>query len=83
MTLTWKAVPGAKAYDVEVVGAQGEPIVLTVQRPEATIAALAQGSYRWTVRTVGGAVRSEPSPKWTFDVSADPLKLDVRKTGWK
>ena len=52
VTLSWKAVPGAKGYDVEVVGAQGEPIILTVQRPEATLPALAQGSYSWTVRTV-------------------------------
>lgn len=89
VTLSWKATPGAKGYEVEVVPAQAQgpgqgEVTVRVTKPEAKLA-LRQGRYLWTVRSLGEVTRSEPAQARTFELEAgpDPLRLEVKGTGWK
>jgi LysM repeat protein len=86
ITLTWQAVPGAARYSLEIApveGTPGKPTALNVERPEARVA-LSAGKYAWWVRAVeseGG--QSVASSRRTFELSIEPLKLEVKKTPWK
>lgn len=81
--LKWKPVTGAVAYEVEVTPATGKSLQLRVKSAQARIRELPEGSYAWTVRAVDGAARSEQSPKRTFELRSDGLKLEVKGTDWK
>ncbi len=86
MTLTWQSAPGAARYSVEIVpleGSPGKPVALSVEKPEARVP-LAAGKYAWSVRAVASEnEQSEPSPRRIFELSVEPLKLEVKETRWK
>jgi hypothetical protein len=44
---------------------------------------LPAGRYRWTVRAVGPAGRSEPAPPRHFELVLERLKLEVQKGQWQ
>jgi len=84
IALSWKAVAGAAAYEVEVVpAAGGKPLSLRVEKPEAKIDALPAGKYTWTLRALSEKGRSERSAKLLFEVAPDTLFLKVKTTKWK
>ena len=85
ITLTWQNVAGAAGYALEIVplGGAGKPIALNVDKPEARVA-LAAGKYSWSVRAVASeGDQSVASPRRTFELWIEPLKLEVKETRWK
>jgi len=86
VALTWQAVTGAARYALEIVSLEqppGKPVALNVDRPEAHVA-LPAGKYAWTVRAVPGeGERSDPSTRRSFELSVEPLKLEVTRPHWK
>lgn len=85
VVLRWSAVPGATGYEVEVLPRSGKALKLKARGTVTAIAALPEGSYRWTVRAVegSGALRSPPSAARSFELKSDGLKLEVKGTDWK
>jgi predicted phage tail protein len=83
VVLTWGAVTGARAYEVEVVPATGEPRVHRVTEALVRLEALKPGRYRWSVRAVGAEGRSEPSAARGFEVVEGSLQLKVKGSSWK
>lgn len=81
VVLSWKAVSGAKAYQVDLTGPK--PQSLKVERARVRLASLPPGRYEWTVRAVSGGGASEPSARRSFEVVERELKLEVGKTKWK
>jgi LysM repeat protein len=85
--LAWAAVPGAERYEVEVMNdAEGAPELaqtLTLSATEAKLPVLPAGRYRWTVRALGPAGRSEASPTRRFELVVDRLKLEVQTGKWQ
>jgi len=86
VALTWQAVSGAARYALEIVSLeqpQGKPISLNVERPEARVA-LPTGKYAWTVRALPAeGEKSDPSTRRSFELSVEPLKLEVTRPQWK
>ena len=86
VALTWEAVSGAARYALEIVSLEqppGKPIALNVERPEARVA-LPAGKYAWTVRALPGeGEKSDPSTRRSFELSVEPLKLEVTQPHWK
>jgi hypothetical protein len=82
VTLAWSAVQGAQGYEVELVPTAGERRVVTVSAPQLKLP-LPAGKYRWSVRALSGAARSEPSPELQFEVAEGALRLDVKSPKWK
>lgn len=85
--LSWKAVPNARHYEVQVrpleTGAQ-QPITLKVEKPLARLPALATGRYVWTVRAANAeGVLSDPAVERGFEVVRDGVKIEVQGTTWK
>ncbi len=80
VTLSWKAVPGASGYEVELSGAK--QVTLAVARSTADVE-LPAGRYVWTVRAVARGQKSEPSKRRAFEVVEGEVKLDVGKATWK
>ncbi len=86
VTLTWQSVTGAARYSVEIIpveGPSGKAIALSVDKSEARVS-LPTGKYAWSVRAVaaeGG--QSKPSSRRSFELSIEPLKLEVKETHWK
>ncbi|MDQ3267110.1 MAG: LysM peptidoglycan-binding domain-containing protein [Myxococcota bacterium] len=83
VNLSWRAVPGATAYEVEVTPQGGKPLQLKVEKPTARITTLSPGTYGWTVRALGEGIRSERSGPRSFQLASDGLKLEVKGTQWK
>ncbi len=83
VNLSWRAVPGATGYEVEVTPQGGKPLQLKVEKPTARITTLPPGSYGWTVRALGEGIRSERSGPRSFQLASDGLKLEVKGTQWK
>ncbi|MCE9666285.1 peptidoglycan-binding protein LysM [Myxococcus stipitatus] len=83
--LVWAAVTGAERYEVEVLREQQATPVFTqaATAPEVKLPPLPAGRYRWTVRAVGSAGRSEGSPPRWFELAPDKLKLEVQKGQWQ
>jgi len=83
--LSWAGVPGAERYEVEVSRDIEGPPVLTqaVSAVEVKLPTLPAGRYRWTVRAVGPAGRSEPAPSRHFELVLERLKLEVQKGQWQ
>ncbi|MCP3103763.1 peptidoglycan-binding protein LysM [Myxococcus sp. K15C18031901] len=83
--LVWAAVAGAERYEVEVLrDAQPTPVLAQASTaPELKLPLLPAGRYRWTVRAVGGAGRSERSAPRLFELAPDKLKLEVQKGQWQ
>ncbi|WP_426750127.1 peptidoglycan-binding protein LysM [Myxococcus sp. Y35] len=83
--LTWEAVSGAERYEVEVSREQEQRAVFTqtVTALEAKLPVLPAGRYRWTVRALGNAGRSEPSAARHFELVPERLKLEVKKGQWQ
>lgn len=83
--LGWAGVPGAERYEVEVVrDMEGTPVFAqAVSAVEVKLPVLAAGRYRWTVRAVGPAGRSEPGPARRFELVSERLKLEVQKGQWQ
>ncbi len=86
VALTWQAVSGAARYALEIVSLEqppGKPVVLNVERPEARVA-LPAGKYAWTVRALPAeGEKSDPSTRRSFELSVEPLKLEVTRPHWK
>lgn len=86
VTLSWQAVTGAARYLVDIVALErpgAAPLALTSEKPSARVS-LAPGKYGWSVRAVaeqGG--QSAPSSPRTFELSLEPLRLEVKQTPWK
>lgn len=84
VTLTWKAVPGAKGYEVELTVPDGKaPMVVKATRPEAKLPPLPPGQYQWAVRSVADDLKSGLSARRSFELQAEQIKLEVRGAGWK
>jgi hypothetical protein len=83
--LTWAGVPGAERYDVEVLhDTENTPVFTqTVASVELKLPVLPAGRYRWTVRAVGPAGRSEPGVSRRFELVSERLKLEVQKGQWQ
>ncbi|MFP2912117.1 peptidoglycan-binding protein LysM, partial [Pyxidicoccus sp. 3LFB2] len=83
--LSWAAVPGAERYEVEVSrDIEGPPVFAqAVPGVEVKLPALPAGRYRWTVRAVGPAGRSEPGSPRRFELVSERLKLEVQKGQWQ
>lgn len=83
--LTWAAVPGAERYEVEVLRDREGTAVFTqaVSAVEVKLPVLPAGRYRWSVRAVGPAGRSEPGPARRFELASEQLKLEVQKGQWQ
>ncbi|WP_164018640.1 peptidoglycan-binding protein LysM [Pyxidicoccus trucidator] len=83
--LSWAAVPGAERYEVEVSRDIDGPSVFaqSVSALELKLPVLPAGHYRWTVRAVGPAGRSEPGPTRRFELVSERLKLEVQKGQWQ
>ncbi len=83
--LTWAGVPGAERYEVEVLqDIEGSPVFnQAVSTVEVKLPVLPAGRYRWTVRAVGPAGRSEPGPARRFELASERLKLEVQKGQWQ
>ncbi|HXN42138.1 MAG TPA: peptidoglycan-binding protein LysM, partial [Myxococcaceae bacterium] len=86
VALTWQAVSGAARYALEIVSLEqppGKPVALNVERPEARIV-LPAGKYAWTVRALPAeGEKSDPSTRRSFELSVEPLKLEVTQPHWK
>ena len=84
--LSWQPVAGAARYLVEIVPLESpsaKPIALSVDKPAARVS-LPVGKYVWSVRAVaeqGG--KSNSSSRRSFELSMEPLKLEVKETRWK
>jgi LysM repeat protein len=86
VAISWQAVAGAQAYEVEVVAAAGksDPLILKVDRAEAKLPPLAAGRYTWSVRALGTeGLRSAASPSRAFELAPDALKLEVKGKGFQ
>lgn len=83
VTLTWRAVAGAKQYEVEVLPAQGEPLRQIVPATQWQLPALPAGRYRWTVRALGENQKSDASAERLFELVEDRVKLQVGEPSWK
>jgi LysM repeat protein len=83
VVLTWGAVAGARAYEVELVPVAGEPRVHRVTEALVRLEALKPGRYHWSVRAVGEEGRSEPSAPRAFEVVEAALQLKVKGSSWK
>ncbi|QSQ19231.1 peptidoglycan-binding protein LysM [Pyxidicoccus parkwayensis] len=83
--LSWAGVPGAERYEVEVLrDMEGTPVfVQAVSAVEVKLPVLPAGRYRWTVRAVGAAGKSEPGPVRRFELVSERLKLEVQKGQWQ
>lgn len=83
--LDWAAVPGAERYEVEVSSDSEGTSVFTrdVTSVEVRLPVLPAGRYRWTVRAVGAAGRSEPSAPRRFELVPEKLKLEVKQGQWQ
>jgi hypothetical protein len=68
---------------LELSQGTGKPLVLKVAHAEARLPPLSQGRYQWRVRSLGEESRSDPSPSRSFELRAEPLKLEARETQWK
>lgn len=85
VTVSWAAVRGAVAYEVEVSPTGGgKPVSMRVQKEEATFPGLKAGTYHWSVRALGPeGARSAASRTRTLVLVDGPLKLEVGKTQWQ
>jgi hypothetical protein len=84
VALSWKAVAGARGYEVEVTVGDGKaPLLIKTTRPEAKLPPLPAGRYQWAVRSVAEEIRSELSPRRWFELQAEQIRLEVRGAGWK
>lgn len=84
VTLSWKAVEGARAYEVEVQPTgSGSPVRMVVNTVRAQLPRLPAGRYRWTVRAVGQDAKSETSAARYFELVDESLKLEVKDSDWK
>lgn len=84
-TLTWSPVAGAAAYEVELVKAgASKGLVLKVDKPEAKVDSLDDGSYQWSVRALArDGSRSERSERRSLQLVPNTLKINVKPTTWK
>lgn len=83
VVLRWNAVSGATGYEVEVTPKSGKALRLKARGTVTAIAALPEGTYSWQVRAVDGELKSSPSPRRSFELKSDGLKLEVKGTEWK
>lgn len=60
-TLSWRAVEGARGYDVEISAESGSPIVRKVTRASISLSNLSAGNYSVRVRAFGGADKDKYS----------------------
>jgi hypothetical protein len=81
--LSWREVPGARGYEVEVVPPSGAALRLSVDGTRARLPPLTPGLYRWNVRALGPSTPGEASPSREFELAASSLKLEVKGTSWK
>jgi LysM repeat protein len=83
--LAWAAVPGAQRYEVEVSSdLEGASVFArAVSSVDVKLPVLPAGRYRWTVRAVGPAGRSEPSAPRRFELVSERLKLEVQQGQWQ
>lgn len=85
IALVWKAVPGARGYEVQIAQAAAtRTLKLKAAKPRATLPSLPAGKYRWTVHAVyaGGAPGPSPTAR-QLELLDEPLLLEVGKTKWK
>ncbi len=81
--LSWKPSEGALGYSVEAVPVRGgKPVSAKVKKPEATLASMAPGAYRWRVKALGQG-EEVSSEEWQFELTVNPVKLEVRESSWK
>ena len=78
--LSWKAVPAASSYQVEVTAdAGGAPQILRATGAEVRLAALPAGKYHWSVKALGAAGQAAESARRWFELKPAPLKLQVKQ----
>lgn len=82
LKLYWGPVNEAKEYEIELSGPRNMSVKAT--KSEFTLPPLPAGRYRWSIRAVGAAgTKSEPSELSSFELVADPLKLEVKGAEWQ
>ena len=81
LRLSWRAVPGARGYLVELKGPT--PQTLRTTRAEASFPSVLTGSYRWSVSALGLDGALGPSAERGLEVSTSNIKLEVQTPDWK
>jgi hypothetical protein len=81
LKLSWRPVPGAQGYLVELRGAATQTLRTT--RAEAAFATLPTGTYRWSVRAIGAEGLLGPPSERALELSNSTIKLDVQEPSWK
>ncbi len=81
LRLSWRSVPGARGYLVELKGPT--PQTLRTTRAEASFPTLLTGSYRWSVRALGVEGELGPAAERALELSSGNIKLEVQTPDWK
>ena len=78
---TWKPVPEAAGYVVELVGPRSQ--TLRTAQPGITVPGLPQGRYRWSVRAVQGDGELGPAATRMVQLVPGRIKLEVKEAPWQ
>jgi hypothetical protein len=81
LRLSWRPVPGARGYLVELVGPTSQ--TLRTAHSEASFPSIHTGSYRWSVRALGAEGDLGPQAERVLDVSSANIKLEVQPPDWQ
>ncbi len=81
LRLSWRAVPGARGYLVELKGPSSQTVRTT--HVEASFPSVLTGGYRWSVRALGVEGALGPSAERALNVSSGNIKLEVQPPDFK
>ncbi len=79
---SWKPVPDATGYVLELAGARRTHTFRTAQ-PVVNVPALPAGKYRWTVRAVMGDGTLGPPSTRAVQLVPGRIKLEVKEAPWQ
>ncbi len=85
LMLTWSPVVGAAGYEVELVKAgASKGLVLKVDKPEAKVDSIDDGSYEWSVRALAeDGAKSQRSARRSLQLVSNALRINAKPPTWK